>query len=191
VTVSVPPLVLSVRPPATALNGMVSVLPPFVRVLAGVVVGTPSKTFVGSLIRVTDDLRPILYAVLSLTVIRMVPVAISLIGSRLALPTVAFIGWFGPRGLASIVFGILAVDALAQAGTSAGPLASTVAWTVLFSVVAHGLTAGALAARYGRWIAQRQETSADALPELEERSEPRPATRSSWIRRREPTRGSE
>jgi NhaP-type Na+/H+ or K+/H+ antiporter len=137
-------------------------------------------TFVGSLIRATDDLRPILYAILSLTVIRMVPVAIALVGSRLALPTVAF-----------IVFGILAVDSLAQAGTPAGPLASTVAWTVLLSVIAHGLTAGALAARYGRWIARRQETSADPLPELEERSEPPPATRSSWIRRREPTRGLE
>ncbi len=114
--------------------------------------------------------------------------AIALVGSGLALPTVAFIGWFGPRGLASIVFGILAVDALAQSGTPAGPLASTVAWTVLLSVVAHGLTAGSLAARYGRWIARRQETSADPLPELEERSEPRPTTRSTWIRRREPTR---
>ena len=76
-------------------------------------------TFVGSLIRESGDLRPILYAILSLTVIRMVPVAIALIGSRLALPTVAFIGWFGPRGLASIVFGILAVDALSQAGAAA------------------------------------------------------------------------
>lgn len=148
-------------------------------------------TFVGSLIGATDDLRPILYAVLSLTVIRVIPVAIALVGSRLARPTVAFIGWFGPRGLASIVFGILAVDALSHAGTSAGPLASTVAWTVLLSVILHGLTAGVLAPRYGRWIAERQEASADPLPELEERSEPRPATRSSWVRRREPTRGSE
>jgi hypothetical protein len=88
------------------------------------------------------------------------------------------------------VFGILAVDALAQAGVPAGPIASTVAWTVLLSVVAHGLTAGALAARYGRWIDQRQQTSAEPLPELEERSEPRPTTRSTWIRRREPTRGA-
>ncbi|HEV8402760.1 MAG TPA: cation:proton antiporter [Candidatus Limnocylindrales bacterium] len=144
-------------------------------------------TLVGSLIHEIGDLRPILYAVLSLTVIRMVPVAIALAGSRLALPTIGFIGWFGPRGLASIVFGILAVDALAQAGVPAGPIASTVAWTVLLSVVAHGLTAGALADRYGRWIARRQQASPVPLPELEERSEPRPTTRSSWIRRREPS----
>lgn len=63
------------------------------------------------------------------------------------------------------------------------PLASTVAWTVMLSVVAHGLTAGALASRYGRWIATRQATTAEPLPELEERSELRPSTRSTWVRR--------
>lgn len=142
-------------------------------------------TFVGSLFRVSGDLRPILYAVLSLTVIRMVPVAIALVGSRLALPTVGFIGWFGPRGLASIVFGILAVDALTQTGADVTTLTSTIAWTVLLSVVAHGVTAGILANRYGRWIAIRRQTSSEPLPELEERSELRPGTRSTWIRRQE------
>ncbi len=146
-------------------------------------------TFVGSLVSDMADLRPLLYAILSLTVIRMVPVAIALVGSGLALPTVAFIGWFGPRGLASIVFGILAVDALAEARATISPLASTVAWTVLLSVVAHGLTAEALATRYGRWIASRQLTNAKPLPELEERSELRPATRSTWIRRQDPPGG--
>ena len=141
-------------------------------------------SFVGSLFRMLQDLRPILYAILSLTVIRMVPVAIALVGSRLALPTVVFVGWFGPRGLASIVFGLLAVDALTQAGGATGALASTVAWTVLLSVVAHGLTAGPLAARYGRWIAARQRTTEEPLPELEERSELQPSARSTWSRRR-------
>ena len=137
-------------------------------------------TFVGSLLRGSGDLRPVLYAILSLTVVRMIPVAIALIGSRLALPTVAFIGWFGPRGLASIVFGILAVDALGEASST---LASTVAWTVLLSVVAHGVTAGVLAGRYGRWISSRQQINAEALPELEEQSELRPSARSTWTRR--------
>lgn len=147
-------------------------------------------TLVGSLISDLSDLRPILYALLSLTIIRMLPVAISLVGSGLTTPTVAFIGWFGPRGLASVVFGILAFDALTQAGVSADPVASTVTWTVLLSIVAHGLTAGALADRYGRWISRRQETSSEPLPELAERSEPRTTNRSTWTRRREPTRGS-
>jgi sodium/hydrogen antiporter len=140
-------------------------------------------TFVGTLVLGSGDLRPVVYAILSLTVVRMIPVAIALIGSRLALPTVAFIGWFGPRGLASIVFAILAVDALTAAGAEFSLIASTVAWTVLLSVVAHGVTAGVLAGRYGRWIASRQQTSAEPLPELEEQSELRPSARSTWTRR--------
>ena len=117
----------------------------------------------------------------------MVPVAIALVGSRLALPTVAFIGWFGPRGLASIVFGILAVDALTEAGVAFDALASTVAWTVLLSVIAHGLTAGA---RRAVWPMDRAAPAnqREPLPELEEQSEPRPSARSTWTRRQAPTR---
>jgi sodium/hydrogen antiporter len=51
--------------------------------------------------------RPILYAVLSLTIIRMVPVALALLGTHFRADTVAFVGWFGPRGLASVVFTLL------------------------------------------------------------------------------------
>jgi NhaP-type Na+/H+ or K+/H+ antiporter len=140
-------------------------------------------TFVGSLILDSQDLRPILYAVLSLTVIRMVPVALSLLGSHLAPPTVAFVGWFGPRGLASVVFGILAVDALTESGVVTDLLAKTVTWTVLLSVVAHGLTANPLAARYGRWIEARQRVSPGSLPELEQRPGLQPSQRATWIRR--------
>jgi NhaP-type Na+/H+ or K+/H+ antiporter len=140
--------------------------------------------FVGPLILDSQDLRPMLYAILSLTVIRMAPVAISLFGSRLTLPTVAFVGWFGPRGLASIVFGILAVDALTQSGGATDLLASTVAWTVLLSVVAHGLTATPLAARYGRWIEERKQATDEPLPELEERSDLQPSARTTWVRRK-------
>jgi NhaP-type Na+/H+ or K+/H+ antiporter len=51
-----------------------------------------------------------LYAVLSLTVVRMIPVAIAMIGTGASRPTVAFLGWFGPRGLASIVFAVLVLE---------------------------------------------------------------------------------
>ena len=51
-----------------------------------------------------------LYAVLSLTVVRMIPVAIAMVGTRARLPTVGFLGWFGPRGLASIVFAVIVVE---------------------------------------------------------------------------------
>jgi NhaP-type Na+/H+ or K+/H+ antiporter len=86
------------------------------------------------------------YAVLSLTVVRMLPVALSLIGARLGGRTVLFVGWFGPRGLASVVFALLAVEEL---GERAGPAVAAVVLTVLLSVVAHGLSAGPGAARYG------------------------------------------
>jgi sodium/hydrogen antiporter len=88
-----------------------------------------------------------LYAILALTVVRMVPVAISLWRSGLNRRTVAFIGWFGPRGLASVVFALLAFDALAQSDRQI--VLPAVSLTVLLSVLAHGLSASPLAGRYG------------------------------------------
>lgn len=141
-------------------------------------------TFVSSVLGDTQDLRPILYAILSLSAIRMVPVAIALTGSRLARPTIAFVGWFGPRGLASIVFGILAIDALEPSGVGTKLLAQTVTWTVLLSVVVHGLTASPLAARYGRWIARHQAATDERLPELEGPADHQPSPRTTWVRRK-------
>jgi NhaP-type Na+/H+ or K+/H+ antiporter len=94
------------------------------------------------------DLRTALYAILSLTVVRMLPVAISLLGSGSDRRTTAFIGWFGPRGLASVVFALLAVEEL---GAPEGELAiavHTIAITIVCSVVAHGVTARPFASRY-------------------------------------------
>jgi NhaP-type Na+/H+ or K+/H+ antiporter len=87
------------------------------------------------------------YAVLSLTLIRMLPVAISLLGAGFDRETVAFVGWFGPRGLASVIFALLALEDLHGAAHEA---TDVIALTVLFSVLAHGLTAIPLATRYGR-----------------------------------------
>ncbi|PPB48306.1 sodium:proton antiporter [Arthrobacter pityocampae] len=89
----------------------------------------------------------VVYAVLSLTVVRMIPVALALIGSGLDVRTVLFVGWFGPRGLASIVFALLALDAL---GPEADGAVVIIAVTILLSVLAHGLSATPLARRYGR-----------------------------------------
>ncbi|MGY1802191.1 cation:proton antiporter [Blastococcus sp. SYSU D00922] len=89
----------------------------------------------------------VLYAVLSLTVVRMVPVALALAGARLTRATVAFVGWFGPRGLASLLFALLALEEL---GPAADEVVAVIALTVLLSVVAHGASAGPLAARYAR-----------------------------------------
>jgi sodium/hydrogen antiporter len=90
-----------------------------------------------------------LYALLSLTLIRMLPVAISLITTHLRSVSVLFMGWFGPRGLASIVLGLIVV---AEAPLLAGRerIEQVVALTVLLSVLLHGLTAAPLSDTYAR-----------------------------------------
>jgi NhaP-type Na+/H+ or K+/H+ antiporter len=96
----------------------------------------------------------LLYALLSLTLVRMLPVYLSL--SRLPLQPEAklFIGWFGPRGLASIVFGILVLDAHLPGG---GTLAVTVVCTIVLSILLHGLTANPLVALFARtWHRQKE-----------------------------------
>ena len=90
--------------------------------------------------------QPVIYAVLSLTVVRMLPVYISLAGKRLKFDTLLFIGWFGPRGLASIVFAVMVA---AQHLPGSETILATVAWTIVLSVAAHGLTANILASRFG------------------------------------------
>ncbi len=91
-----------------------------------------------------------LYAVLSLTVVRMLPVAISLLGTGARRPTVAFLAWFGPRGAASIVFALLVVEEGGLPGDEI--LLTTVFLTVGVSVFAHGATAAPLARRYADWL---------------------------------------
>jgi sodium/hydrogen antiporter len=104
------------------------------------------------------------YAVLSLTLIRMVPVAVVLTGTRLGWRTSAFVGWFGPRGLASVVFALLALEELGGKATTAVTVITT---TVLLSVIAHGLTAEPLARRYAAALARTAADPAHAgRPEL-------------------------
>jgi NhaP-type Na+/H+ or K+/H+ antiporter len=99
-----------------------------------------------------------LYALLSLTAIRILPVALSLLRMRLAPVSVLFAGWFGPRGLASIVLGLIVVaEAPRLAGR--GEIETLVASTVLLSVLLHGITATPLSAAYARRV---EELAADA-----------------------------
>jgi NhaP-type Na+/H+ or K+/H+ antiporter len=91
----------------------------------------------------------VLYAILSLTVARMLPVALAMLGTGARRPTVAFLGWFGPRGLASIVFAVILVDDATLRHLDTLLLAITV--TIALSVYAHGLTARPLTERYVRW----------------------------------------
>jgi sodium/hydrogen antiporter len=93
--------------------------------------------------------RPVLYAALSLTAVRMLPVALAMLGSRAAPQTVGFLGWFGPRGLASIVFAVIVLEESRLPHLQ--PMLAAVAVTIALSVYAHGLTAKPLTERYVRW----------------------------------------
>jgi NhaP-type Na+/H+ or K+/H+ antiporter len=109
------------------------------------------------------DGRHALYAVLSLTVVRMLPVAVALVGTRLDRATVLFMGWFGPRGLASIVLGLVYLEQhTRQPGESTVRLA--VMATVLSSIVLHGSSATPGMRIYERAI----RTLPPGAPELEE-----------------------
>lgn len=93
----------------------------------------------------------VLYAVLSLTLVRMIPVGIAMIGTGARRPTVAFLGWFGPRGLASIVFALLLVEG---GGLPNDDLILVVTFVAVgLSVFAHGISAAPLAGRYADWFA--------------------------------------
>ncbi len=113
------------------------------------------------------DWRTGLYAVLSLTIVRMAPVAVALMGTRFRPATVLYVGWFGPRGLASIVFALLLLE---DGPPAADLLVDVVALTVGLSVVLHGATAAWAAGRYADWHA----AAAAANPELREGPVERP-----------------
>jgi NhaP-type Na+/H+ or K+/H+ antiporter len=153
--------------------------------VGGLAVGLTAKSAGEQLIRFTDTegqllslsvffifgalaiglIRPfswdvLLYALLSLTAIRMLPVAISLLRTRLTWVSILFAGWFGPRGLASIVLGLIVV-AEAPRLTGRDEIETAVASTVLLSVLLHGITSTPLSAAYAR----RMEGMATDAPE--------------------------
>ena len=111
-----------------------------------------------------------LYAVLSLTLVRMLPVAIAMLRSHARAPTLGFLGWFGPRGLASIVFAVIVIEESQLPHEHLIVLA--IYLTVGLSVFAHGLTAAPLADRYARWYERHPR---DKVPTME--SAPAGATR--------------
>lgn len=100
--------------------------------------------------------QALVYGILSLTVIRMFSVFLAVFGMKLDKWTTLFVGWFGPRGLASIVFAVIVLDANLPYSED---LAIVVATTITLSVLAHGLTANPLANRYGQWVNQQRTTN--------------------------------
>ena len=110
----------------------------------------------------------VVYAVLSLTVIRMAPIAAALAGARLGRTAVVLVGWFGPRGLASVVFALLALEEIGRPAASQAVAVITV--TVLLSVVVHGATADPLARRFGPRLAPAAGGAEHAsMPDVPER----------------------
>ena len=94
-----------------------------------------------------------LYAILSLTLIRMLPVFLSLAGMGVSTEGKLFIGWFGPRGLASIVFAVIVVNANVP---NSGTIAATVVCTIMLSILGHGITANPWARGFGERFAKKQ-----------------------------------
>jgi NhaP-type Na+/H+ or K+/H+ antiporter len=124
--------------------------------------------------------RIVLYAVLSLTLIRMLPVAVAMIGTGARRQTIGFLGWFGPRGLASIVFAVIVVEEAHLPG--APTILATTYVTIGLSVIAHGISAAPLAGRYASWYEshphdQRPGMESVPAPDHRTRGAPSPTTR--------------
>ena len=139
-------------------------------VLAGVTFVVFGAVALGPNLHVVDW-QIALYAVLSLTAIRMIPVWLALLGSGARPPTAAYTGWFGPRGLASIVFAVLVLEGSELEHIET--MVAAVAITVALSVFAHGVTAVPLTTAYAHWFA------ANPLPPP---MESQPATELPWRR---------
>jgi NhaP-type Na+/H+ or K+/H+ antiporter len=105
----------------------------------------------------------IIFAILSLTIVRILPVSIAMIGSRLKFSSTLFLGWFGPRGLASIVLGLIFLEREAHL-SSEHNIILAVSATVLLSIFAHGISA----LPGTRWYAQQIKDLDESAPELQE-----------------------
>lgn len=114
-----------------------------------------------------DDLtwQIALYAALSLTVVRMVPIAVSLTGVGLHRDSIAFLGWFGPRGLASIIFGLIIIEESGIPG--ADDVFLVITWTVALSAVAHGFSARPLSRWYANHVAGLTASDRDVAETVE------------------------
>jgi NhaP-type Na+/H+ or K+/H+ antiporter len=103
-------------------------------------------------------LTELIYALASLTALRMIPVAIAMTGAKLDVGTIAFMGWFGPRGIASVLYLLMAVAAIGVEGHER--VMSVIVLTIMISVIAHGFSAVPLSKRYGNSQASGSDSAA-------------------------------
>ena len=96
-----------------------------------------------------------LYAIGSLTLVRLISVAIALSGLKLQLDSILIIGWFGPRGIASIIYGLLMTEKESLAGSEL--IFTTMVVTVFVSIFAHGITAYPSSLWYANRIADKKD----------------------------------
>lgn len=109
----------------------------------------------------------LVFAILALTLVRLIPVAVATLGSKFRVDTLLVMGWFGPRGLASVVFTLIAMESFQEAGRQIELLVEMAVWTILLSVFLHGITAVPLA----NWYANRLQSVARDAPELKKVAE--------------------
>lgn len=128
-------------------------------------------TLVGYILHRPWEWRPIVYAAISLTLVRMLPVALAMWGTGLRRDTVAVMGWFGPRGLASVVFTLLALSQFREVNRPYDVLLAAASWTILLSVIAHGFSALPVSAWYARRLAAAGDQPIELVevPELRQR----------------------
>lgn len=122
------------------------------------------------------NLTAFIYALISLTLVRMLAVAFAMMRTHLRLDTILMMGWLGPRGLASVVFMIIAFESAQEAGVPSELLLAMVSWTILLSVLLHGVSALPLA----NWYANRLSNAETGIPELAEIAEPRSYRRKAF-----------
>ncbi len=136
------------------------------------------------LIRVFDDVswRVLSSAALILTVGRMLPVWLALIGTGTRWQTKIFVGWFGPRGLASVIFGLLLLEELGEIPGRAEELFGVIGITVAASVVLHGASAAWGARRYGRWAEESPMSPEDREEMMMPDSDVATMLRPRWAR---------
>jgi sodium/hydrogen antiporter len=108
-------------------------------------------------------LSTIVYAILSLSVVRIIPVIISQTKMTLQADTLLFLGWFGPRGIASVIFGLIVIEQ--HQIPHAEDIFIIAVVTILFSVFAHGITAVPASNAYAQ-KAESMKDEADSMPEL-------------------------
>jgi len=126
----------------------------------------------------------LIFAICALTLIRIIPVAIAVIGLKFRGNTMLLMGWFGPRGLASVVFTLIAMESFHEAGRQMELLVGMAVWTILLSVFLHGLTAVPLA----NWYSKHLQNVAANMPELKDAGDLKFHRRRMAVRDSEPIR---